>query len=79
MVVKHNSNRRRSRCPLLCIPERPEASTSDTVIISIVPVCHHLVSVLFDPGSTYSYVFAYFSSRFDTMCDHIPMLVHVST
>ena len=41
-------------------PGRPEAETSDVVITGIIPVCHRLVSVLFDPGSTVSYVSTYF-------------------
>lgn len=34
--------------------------------------------MLFNPGSTYSYVCAYFFSRFNLLCDHKPILIHVS-
>ncbi|XP_070025160.1 uncharacterized protein [Nicotiana sylvestris] len=41
---------------------RSEAESSNVVITGIVPVCHRDASVLFDPGSTYSYVSSYFAS-----------------
>ena len=50
-------------------PERPEAETSDAVITGIIPVCHRPASVLFDPGSTFSYVSTYFVAKFDMICD----------
>ncbi|XP_070032769.1 uncharacterized protein [Nicotiana tomentosiformis] len=43
-------------------PARPKAESSYALITGIVPVCHRDVSVLFDPGSIYSYVFSYFST-----------------
>ncbi|XP_055824467.1 uncharacterized protein LOC129892996 [Solanum dulcamara] len=58
---------------------RPEAEASDAVITGIVPVCHRPASVLFDPGSTFSYVSAYFASNFDLTCDRMSVPVHVST
>lgn len=36
------------------------AETSDSMITGIILVFHHLVLVLFDPGSAFSYVSAYF-------------------
>ncbi|XP_070036244.1 uncharacterized protein [Nicotiana tomentosiformis] len=44
------------------LPARPKVESSDAVITCIVPVCHRDASVLFDPGSTYSYVSSYFAS-----------------
>ncbi|XP_070040149.1 uncharacterized protein [Nicotiana tomentosiformis] len=44
-------------------PARPYVEASDAVIRGIISVCGKYTSVLFDPGSTYSYVsslFAYF-------------------
>ncbi|XP_070054465.1 uncharacterized protein [Nicotiana tomentosiformis] len=41
---------------------RPEVESSDAVITTIIPVFHRDVSILFDPGSTYSYVSSYFAS-----------------
>ncbi|XP_070046842.1 uncharacterized protein [Nicotiana tomentosiformis] len=38
------------------IPATPDVVASDTVITGIVSVFHREASVLFDPGSTYSYV-----------------------
>ncbi|XP_070050886.1 uncharacterized protein [Nicotiana tomentosiformis] len=40
---------------------RPEAESSDVVIIGIILVFHRDASILFDLGSTYSYVSYYFS------------------
>ncbi|MCF8701934.1 hypothetical protein L3054_11165, partial [Corynebacterium sp. MC-10] len=60
-------------------PGRPEAEASNVVIIGIIPVCHRSASVLFDPGSTYSYVSSYFSSEFNLLCDRMPIPIHVST
>lgn len=42
------------------LPARTEVVASDSVITGIVLVCHRDASVLFDPGSTYSYVSSYF-------------------
>lgn len=44
-----------------------------------IPVCHRSTSVLFDPGSTYSYVTSYFSSGFDLLCDCMPISICVCT
>lgn len=43
-------------------PGRPEAEASYAIIRGIVLVCHRLASILFNPGSTYSYVSTYFST-----------------
>ncbi|XP_070049759.1 uncharacterized protein [Nicotiana tomentosiformis] len=40
---------------------RLDAIALDAVITGIVSVCHRDTSVLFDPGSTYSYVSSYFA------------------
>ncbi|XP_070031099.1 uncharacterized protein [Nicotiana tomentosiformis] len=43
------------------LPARTEVVSSNSVIPSIVLVCHRDASVLFDPGSTYSYMSSYFA------------------
>ncbi|XP_070035242.1 uncharacterized protein [Nicotiana tomentosiformis] len=58
---------------------RPEAESSDAVIIGIVPVCHRDALVLFDSGSTYSYVSSYFASYLVEPHDSLSTLVYVST
>ncbi|XP_070034276.1 uncharacterized protein [Nicotiana tomentosiformis] len=58
---------------------RFEAESSDAVITGIVPVCHRDASVLFDPGSTYSYVSSYFASHFGVPRDSLSASVCVST
>ncbi|XP_070056578.1 uncharacterized protein [Nicotiana tomentosiformis] len=60
-------------------PTRPEVLSSDAVITGIVPVFHRDVSVLFDPGSTYSYVSSYFSSYLVVPRDSLSALMCVST
>ena len=43
------------------LPARPEAESSDVVITGTILVCDRDASMLFDPGSTYSYVSSYFA------------------
>ncbi|KAF3659936.1 RNA-directed DNA polymerase -like protein [Capsicum annuum] len=61
------------------IPSRPEAETSDVVIVGIIPVCFRPASILFDPGSTCSYVSIYFSLGFDYVSEPFALPIHVST
>ncbi|XP_075095117.1 uncharacterized protein LOC142173429 [Nicotiana tabacum] len=51
---------------------------SDAVITSIALVCHRDASVLFDLGSTYSYMSSYFASYLDMPCDLIVTPIYVS-
>ncbi|XP_070056305.1 uncharacterized protein [Nicotiana tomentosiformis] len=57
---------------------RTEAAASDVVITGTVPVCHKDALVLFDPGSTYSYVSSYFVPYFDISRDSLSAHVYVS-
>ncbi|XP_059306316.1 uncharacterized protein LOC132057727 [Lycium ferocissimum] len=52
---------------------------SDVVISGTIYVRHRAASVLFDPGSTYSYVSAFHVVGWDLPCDSIDIPVHVST
>ncbi|XP_070036699.1 uncharacterized protein [Nicotiana tomentosiformis] len=58
---------------------RPAAESSDAVITCVVPVCHRGVSILFDLGSTYSYISSYFASYLDMSHDSLSAPVYVST
>ncbi|XP_070056725.1 uncharacterized protein [Nicotiana tomentosiformis] len=58
---------------------RTEAVALDTVIIGIVPVCHRDESVLFDLGSTYSYITSYFASYLDISRDSLDIPTYMST
>ncbi|XP_070043286.1 uncharacterized protein [Nicotiana tomentosiformis] len=60
-------------------PAGPEAESSNGVITGIVPVFHRDASVLFDPGSTYSYVSSYFASYLVVPLDSLSASMHVST
>ncbi|XP_070003157.1 uncharacterized protein [Nicotiana sylvestris] len=58
---------------------RPEAEASDVVITGTILVYSRDVSVLFDPGSTYSYVSSYFATFFVVHRDSLSAPVYVST
>ncbi|XP_015075341.1 uncharacterized protein LOC107019330 [Solanum pennellii] len=45
----------------------------------IIPVCHRPATVLFDPGSTYSYVSTYFAPTLDILCEYLDFPIYVST
>ncbi|XP_070024610.1 uncharacterized protein, partial [Nicotiana sylvestris] len=61
------------------IPDRTDALASDAVITGIISVCHTDASVLFDPGSTYSYVSSYFACHLSIPRESLALPVHVST
>ncbi|XP_069146071.1 uncharacterized protein [Solanum lycopersicum] len=67
----------RSHCYVF--PDRPEAEALDFVITSIIPVCHRSTTILFDPGSTYSYVSTYFAPSLDILCESLDLSIRVST
>ncbi|XP_070025645.1 uncharacterized protein [Nicotiana sylvestris] len=58
---------------------RPEAESSDAVITGTVSVFSRDASVLFDPGSTYSYVLSCFTSYLVVPRDSLSAPVYVST
>ncbi|XP_070001888.1 uncharacterized protein [Nicotiana sylvestris] len=58
---------------------RTEVVASDSVITGIVLVYHRDASVLFDPGSTYSYMSSYFAPHLGISKDSLSSLVYVST
>ena len=64
---------------MLCFPGRSEAETSDTVITGTLLVCDCMASVLFDPGSTFSYVSSSFATGLDLDCDLLDMPIRVCT
>ncbi|XP_070015104.1 uncharacterized protein [Nicotiana sylvestris] len=61
------------------LPACTEAVASDSVIRGIVLICHRDASILFNPGSTYSYVSSYFSPHLGVPQDSISSLVYIST
>ena len=50
------------RAHCYAFPGRSEAETSDAVITGNLLVCDFMASVLFDPGSTFSYVSSSFAN-----------------
>ncbi|XP_070031868.1 uncharacterized protein [Nicotiana tomentosiformis] len=61
------------------LPAIPDIIASDVLITSSVSVCHKYASVLFDPGSTYSYVSSYFAYFLDMPRESLVSTFHVST
>ena len=53
--------------------------TSDAVITGNLLVCDCMASVLFDPGSTFSYVSSSFATGLNLHCDLLDMPIRVST
>ena len=53
--------------------------TSDDVITGNLLVCHRMASVLFDPGSTFSYVSSSFIIGFNLHCELLDIPIRVST
>lgn len=55
-------------------PAKPEVEASDTVITGIIPFYFRSTFVLFYPGSTFSYMYAYFSLGFIQLVRLLPCL-----
>ncbi|XP_070028720.1 uncharacterized protein [Nicotiana sylvestris] len=58
---------------------RPDALASDAIITCIISVSGRYASVLFDPGSTYSYVSSMFSRFLAISPEPLGTSIHVST
>ncbi|XP_070040451.1 uncharacterized protein [Nicotiana tomentosiformis] len=58
---------------------RPDAVASDVVITCIISACSRDASVLFDPGSTYSYVSSLFAQFLDIPRESLGTPIYVST
>ncbi|XP_070045365.1 uncharacterized protein [Nicotiana tomentosiformis] len=63
---------------LYAIPTRPDAITSGAVITSTIFICWRDALVLFDPGSTYSYVSSLFAPYLDVSRESLGVPVYVS-
>ncbi|XP_070011172.1 uncharacterized protein [Nicotiana sylvestris] len=61
------------------LPARPDALASDAVITGIISIYGRDASVLFDPGSTYSYVLSLFAHFLAIASESLGTLIHVST
>ena len=60
-------------------PRRSEAETSDAVITGNLLVSDCMASVLFEPGSTFSYVSSSFASGLNLHCELLVIPIRVST
>ncbi|XP_070005643.1 uncharacterized protein [Nicotiana sylvestris] len=61
------------------LPARPDALASDVIITGIISVSGRDASILFDPGSTYSYVSSLFAHFLVISPEPLGSPVHVST
>lgn len=61
------------------IKDRNKVEACDAVIIGTILVCDWMTDFLFDPDSTYSYVFLIFVWNFEITCDVLDSPIHVST
>ncbi|WMV32385.1 hypothetical protein MTR67_025770 [Solanum verrucosum] len=61
------------------VGQRPETEASDAMIMDTILVYHRMTYVLFDPGSTYSYVSVKFALGLNLICDTLDVVIHVST
>ncbi|XP_070029163.1 uncharacterized protein [Nicotiana sylvestris] len=61
------------------LPARPDALASDTIITGIISICGRDVFVLFDQGSTYSYVSSLFAHFLVISPEPLGTPIHVST
>ncbi|XP_015078162.1 uncharacterized protein LOC107021966 [Solanum pennellii] len=60
-------------------PARAAAEASDDVISGTLFLCHQPATILFDPGSTFSYVSIYFAPRLGMRSESLAEPVHVLT
>ena len=67
------------RAHCYAFPGRSEAETSDVVITGNLLVCDCMASVLFDPGSTFSYVSSSFVTILNLHCYLLNIPIRVST
>ena len=67
------------RAHCYAFPGRSEAETSDAVITGNLLVGDCMASVLFDPGSTFSYVSFSFATGLKLNCELLDMPIRVST
>ena len=67
------------RAHCYAFPGRSEAETSDAVITGNLLVCDCMASVLFDPGSTFSYISSSIATSFDLHCVFLDTPIRVST
>ncbi|XP_070029013.1 uncharacterized protein [Nicotiana sylvestris] len=63
---------------MYALSARLEAESSDDVIIGTILVCDGDASMLFDPGSTYSYVSSYFAPYLVMPSEGLSIPVYVS-
>ena len=67
------------RAHCYAFPRRSKVETSDAVITGNLLVCDCIASVLFDPGSTFSYVSSSFATGLNLPCELLDMPIRVST
>ncbi|WMV46258.1 hypothetical protein MTR67_039643 [Solanum verrucosum] len=71
--------RQDDRAQCYAFSSKNEVEASDAVITCTILMCDRMANVLFDLGSTYSYVSVRFASEFDMICDVLDAPIRVST
>ena len=79
MYLGRGNEQTGDRAHCYAFPGRSEVETSEAVITGTLVVCDCMASVLFDSGSTFSYVSSSFSTGLDLYCDLLDMPIRVST
>lgn len=64
---------------MLCFSSKIEVEASNAVITNTILIYDQMANVLFDLGSSYSYVCVRFTSSFDMIFDILDDLFHIST
>ena len=77
MVGGNGQTGDRAHC--YALPRRSEAETSNVAITCNLLVCDCMASVLFDPGSTFSYVSSSFDTGLNLHCELLDIPIRVST
>ncbi|XP_049390047.1 uncharacterized protein LOC125854509 [Solanum stenotomum] len=76
---RSNASGRGAQGHFYAVPARATTEASDDVITGTLLLCHQPATVLFDPGSTFSYVSVYFAPRLGMRSESLAEPVHVST
>lgn len=75
IMVSHTDE----RAHFYLFPHNMKVEVSDVLIRCTILVCERIATILFDLGSTNSYVSIQYALGFDTFCDVLDVPIHVYT